>query len=87
MGIQLANEGVEETLITRITIINTKPEAVPLPGKYRCLFHGAASIRYGRHIFRFPIEHLGYKRLVSSFQADFAGKVRVDFGASGFDEV
>jgi hypothetical protein len=85
--IQFANEGVEETLITRVTVINTKPAAIPLPKKYRGLFHGDESIRYGRHIFRFPIEHMGYKRLVSSFQADFAGKVIIDFGASGFDEV
>jgi len=77
----------EETLITRVTIINPNTRSLPLPQRYRCLFHGTESIRYGRHIFRFPITHMGYKRLVSAFQSDFMGKVQVSFGSAGFEEV
>ena len=87
MSFEIMDESKHETFITRVTVINTSTIPIPLPYKYRCLFHGADSICYGRHVFRFPITHVGYKRLVSSFQADFVGKLRVDFGGAGFDEV
>ena len=68
-------------------MINPSPDPIPLPYKYRCLFRGAFEMKYGRHLFRFPITHMGYKLLVSRFQSDFAGRVRVDFSSAGFDEV
>ena len=87
MEVNVKDESVEETFITRVTMVNPNPCSIPLPSKYHCLFHGEDSIRYGRHVFRFPITHMGYKRLVSSFQSDFKGRVTVDFGSSGFEEV
>ena len=87
MGVQYGNEKLTESLISRITIINPNRDSIPLPQKYRCLFHGESSVKYGRHIFRFPISNMEYKRLVSSFQSEFAGRIRVDFSASGIDEV
>ena len=87
MNFQFGNERMTETLISRITIINPSSAPVPLPMKYRRLFHGATHIKYGRHIFRFPIDNMNYKRLVTSFQNEFMGRIFVDFGASGIDEV
>jgi len=87
MDVKVVDESVEETLITRVTIINPCVKSIPLPQKYQCLFHGLDSIRYGRHVFRFPITHMGYKRLVSSFQSDFMGRVVVQFGGADFEEV
>ena len=87
MDIEVVDESKEETFITKITIINPSPTPVPIPYKYRCLFRGASKVSYGRHLFRFPITHMDYKRLVSSLQSDFMGVLQVDFGASGFDEV
>jgi len=87
MDVEVDNGVMEETLITRVTIINPHTNSIPLPKKYRGIFHGADSISYGRHTFRFPITHIGYKRLVSSFQSEFSGKVKVEFGSAGFDEV
>lgn len=87
MDIKVSDESVEETLISRVTIINPSPVPVPLPQQFRCMFHGAKEISYGRHLFRFPITHMGYKKLVSAFQAKFLRKVIVDFGFAGFDEV
>ena len=87
MSIELTDESVEETLVARLVVVNPSTAPVPLPQKYRCLFHGAESISYGRHMFWFPITHLGYKRLVSKFQSDFFGKVKVEFKTSGFDDM
>lgn len=87
MDIQVGDEGVEEVLITRVTVVNPFVEPLPLPGKYRCLFRGDKELSYGRHVFRFPITHTGYKRLVSSFQSDFMGRLRVEFGSAGIHEV
>ena len=87
MGIQVRDESAEETMITRVTVINPREESLPLPQRFRCLFRGAESLKYGRHTFRFPITHMGYKRLVSAFQSKFAGRLRIEFGASGFEEV
>jgi hypothetical protein len=77
----------EESVITRLMVVNPSPRPVPLPSQYRGLFHGASEIKYGRHVFRFPIDNLDAKRLVSRFQSDFQGLVRVDFGVETFDEV
>ena len=87
MDIEVVDESKEETFITKITIINPSPTPVPIHNKYRCLFRGASEVTYGRHLFRFPITHMDYKRMVSSFQSDYIGKLQVSFGASGFDEV
>ena len=87
MSIKFTDEALEETLISRVTIINTSLRSVPLPQHYQRLFHGAKAITYGRHVFRFPITHMGYKKLASSFQSKFAGKVKVEFGSAGFEEV
>jgi len=87
MSIQVGNETVEEMLISRVVVINPKDQSVKLPQKYRGLFRGAEELKYGRHSFRFPIEHMGYKKLVSSFQNDFLGRLIVDFKTSGFDEI
>jgi len=85
--IEVINDSLEETFIARVTIVNPNPSPVIIKEKYRCLFRGNSEVSYGRHYFRFPITHMGYKRLVSSFQADYAGVFKVDFGSSGFDEV
>ena len=82
-----ASSRLEETFITKITVINPMVASVPLPKKYHCLFHGAESVRYGKHVFRFPITHLEYKRLVSSLQSDFKKVLQVNFGAAGFEEI
>ena len=87
MDIHFDDEKQEEVMITRVCVVNSNTDPIPLPDKYRCMFHGDSCIRYGRHTFRFPITNLGYKRLVSSFQSDFMRKVRVEFGFAGFDEV
>jgi len=87
MNITVLNDKLEETFITKVTIINPNPEPVPILDKYHCLFHGSSEVSYGRHYFRFPITHIGYKRLVSSLQTDYIGILKVDFGAAGFDEV
>ena len=87
MSFELVGDSSEETLITRVSVINPYPVSIPLPYKYRCLFHGADVIRYGRHTFRFPITNMWYKRVISAFQAEFASKVKVDFGSAGFDEI
>ena len=87
MDFEVVDESIEETFITRLTVINPKPESVPIPKKYHCIFHGAGSVSYGRHLFRFPITHMGYKRLVSQLQVDFKGRLRVEFGGSDFDNV
>ena len=87
MGVEIVDESRMETVITRVTVINPSPTPVSLPTKYRGLFHGVSALPYGRHVFRFPITHMGYKRLVSSFQAQFVGRLRVDYGSAGFDEV
>jgi len=85
VNIELPDDNLEETFITKVTITNPKPDPVPVPSKYHCLFRGSPVVFYGRHLFRFPITHMGYKRLVSSLQSDFAGILKVDFGAAGFD--
>jgi len=87
MNIEIPDDNLEETFITKVTIINPNPDPVPISDKYHCLFRGSSVVTYGRHLFRFPITHMGYKRLVSSFQSDFRGMLRVDFGAAGFDVV
>ena len=87
MDVQFGDDKKGESLITRVTVINPHPDPVLIPQKYRCLFHGDTEVTYGRHVFRFPIDNLGYKRLVSSFQSDFMKRLVVDFGALGIDEV
>jgi len=87
VNIEVPNDNLEETFITKVTIINPHPVPVILPPKYHCLFHGASMVSYGRHLFRFPITHMGYKRLVSSLQSDYAGVLKVEFGSAGFDTV
>ena len=87
MHIHFDDETQEEVMITRVCVINPNPDSIPLPERFRSLFHGDSCIKYGRHTFRFPITHMGYKRLVSSFQSDFMKKVRVEFGSAGFEEV
>jgi len=86
MNIEVSNDS-EETFITKVTIINPNPDPVSILHKYRCLFRGSPVVTYGRHLFRFPITHMGYKRLVSSLQSDYAGVLKVEFGAAGFDTV
>jgi len=85
--IEIPSDRLEETFITKVTIINPNPASVPIEEKYHCLFRGSSEVSYGRHHFRFPITHMGYKRLVSSLQSDYAGVLKVDFSGSGFDEV
>lgn len=85
--IEVVDDKLEKTFITKVTIINPNPSPVPIKEKYRCLFKGDSEVSYGRHHFRFPITHMGYKRLVSSFQSDYVGVFLVDFGGSDFDEV
>jgi len=87
MGIQFGDEKQVSSLITRVTVINPNPSPVEILPKYYCLFHGKDLVEYGRHVIRFPVSNMGYKRLVSSFQADYAGQIRVDFGAVGIDEI
>jgi len=87
VNVEIPNDNLEETFITKVTIINPCSSPVALSDKYRCLFRGSSEVSYGRHLFRFPITHMGYKRLVSSLQSDYAGVLNVDFGATGFDEV
>ena len=86
MDIQVGNEAIEEIVVTRVTVINPSEGPVKLPQRYRGLFRGAEELGYGRHVFRFPITHIGYKRLVSQLQVEFLGKLKVDFGTSGTDE-
>jgi hypothetical protein len=85
--IEIGNDTLEETFIAKVTIINPSPTPVAIKEKYRCLFRGDQEVTYGRHQFRFPITNMGYKRLVSSLQGDYAGELKVDFSGSGFDAV
>jgi len=87
MGIEVIDDKKREAVITRVMVINHNINPIEIPDRYRCLFHGRSFISYGRHIFRFPITSMDYKRLVSSFQAEFSGKVTVDFGSSGTEEI
>lgn len=86
MGIT-GDEKAEDLVISRITVINPDPDPAFIPQKYRSLFHGESFLRYGRHLFRFPITNMGYKRLASSFQSEFMGRLGIDFGACGIEEI
>jgi hypothetical protein len=86
MQIVVGSGKMSECVITRVTIIN-KGGDVHIPVEYRCMFHGADRVGYGRHVFRFPVTHIGYKRMVSKFQSEFAGRMVVDLSMSAIDEV
>jgi hypothetical protein len=84
--VEVGNEKGEEVLITRISIINRNPAPLSVAQRYQCMFHGEKAISYGRHVFRYPVTHTGYQRLVTAFIGDYPN-VRVDLGSSGIETV
>jgi hypothetical protein len=84
VGIVYGDESQEETLITRVAVINRDSKPLRVKQKYSGLFHGDV-VRYGKHTIRYAVTSTTHQRLVSAFMKDYPG-LKVDIGASGLEQ-
>jgi hypothetical protein len=84
MNIAYGDEGQEETLVTRVAIINRSPIPVRVKRRYWGLFHGDV-VRYGKHTIRYAVTSTAHQRLVTAFMRDYP-HLKVDIGASGLEQ-
>jgi hypothetical protein len=69
----------EDTLYGKVVVVNKSIQRVDVGEKYAILFRGRRILGYGKYEYKFPIEDVTKKRLVSAFQLDFQKKLRIAF--------